>query len=181
MFDGRFHAAARFDVNPVSWRELARHAIAIRGPVLTSQDVWSDDVALGAYSHANLTAYWVGVTERLVQHRAEASTPAAAAWCVLGVSRLHHLLATGAMTSKSGAGRYALTAFGSQWRPIIAEALRARGFHGTVGLRRRSCGEMQGYDRLHGHGDRRWSGSGQRSRDHHQLGTGMGSWVLRRW
>jgi len=30
------------------------------------------------------------------------------------------------MTSKSGAGRHALVAFGSQWQPIIHEALRAR-------------------------------------------------------
>ena len=30
------------------------------------------------------------------------------------------------MTSKSGAGRYALAAFGPRWHPIIHEALRAR-------------------------------------------------------
>jgi hypothetical protein len=56
----------------------------------------------------------------------DASTAAVAAWCVLGVSRLHHLLATDAMTSKSGAGRHALTAFGPRWHPIMHEALRAR-------------------------------------------------------
>lgn len=42
------------------------------------------------------------------------------------MSRLHHLLATGALTSKSGAGRYALTAFGPRWQPIVREALRVR-------------------------------------------------------
>lgn len=126
MFDGRFYLAGRVDLNSVSWHELTRHAIAIRGPELTTRDVWTDDAALRAYSHANLTAYWAGVADALVNHPADASTPAAAAWCVLGISRLHHLLATGAMTSKGGAGRYALAAFGSRWRPIIAEALRAR-------------------------------------------------------
>jgi hypothetical protein len=30
------------------------------------------------------------------------------------------------MTSKSGAGRHALTVFGTQWHPIVHEALRAR-------------------------------------------------------
>jgi hypothetical protein len=126
MFDGSFRPAERCDVNPVSWHELARRAIVIRGPAVTEADVWTDDDALQAYSHRNLTSYWAGVGEQWRAHPDAAGTPAAAAWCVLGVSRLHHLLATGALTSKSGAGRYALTAFGPRWRPIVREALRAR-------------------------------------------------------
>jgi Domain of unknown function (DUF4111) len=126
MFDGSFRPAGRFDVNPVSWHELARRAIVIRGPVLTNADIWTDDDALLAYSHDNLTSYWAGVGQQLRAHPGAASAPGAAAWCVLGVSRLHHLLATGALTSKSGAGRYALTAFGPRWQPIVREALRAR-------------------------------------------------------
>jgi Domain of unknown function (DUF4111) len=126
MFAGTFDVASRLDVNPVSWHELARRGIVIRGPVLTGDDVWTDDAALRAFSHDNLTAYWAGVAGELAAHPTDASTPGAAAWCVLGVSRLHHLLATGALTSKSGAGHYALRAFEPQWRPIIAEALRAR-------------------------------------------------------
>jgi hypothetical protein len=126
MFDGLFRSAGRWDVNPVSWHELARRALVIRGPALTEAGVWTDDDALQAYSHSNLTSYWAGVGQKLREDPAAAATPQAAAWCVLGVSRLHHLLATGAMTSKSGAGRYALTAFGARWQPIVREALRAR-------------------------------------------------------
>jgi hypothetical protein len=126
MFDGSFRPAERCDVNPVSWHELARRAIVIRGPALTEADVWTDDDALQAYSHGNLTSYWAGVGEQLRARPDAAAAPRAAAWCVLGVSRLHHLLATGALTSKSGAGRYALSAFGPRWQPIVREALRAR-------------------------------------------------------
>jgi len=126
MFAGIFETARRSDVNPVSWHELARHGIVIRGSELIGRDIWTDDAALRAYSRGNLTSYWSGVAEALAARPAEAGTPAAAAWCVLGVSRLHHLLATGTLTSKSGAGRHALRAFGPQWHPIIAEALRAR-------------------------------------------------------
>jgi hypothetical protein len=126
MFEGTFHPAARFDVNPVSWHELAANGIAVRGPALTANHVWTDDAALRAFSHGNLTSYWCGVAEALASHPAEAGTPTAAAWCVLGVSRLHHLLDRGTMTSKCGAGRHALAAFGPRWHRIVREALRAR-------------------------------------------------------
>jgi hypothetical protein len=126
MFDGSFRPAGRSDVNPVSWHELARHGITIRGPELTEADVWTDDAALRAFSHGNLSSYWQGIADSLVSHPKEAGSPWAAAWCVLGISRLHHLLAMGTLTAKSAAGRYARTAFGPRWHPIIDEALRAR-------------------------------------------------------
>jgi len=133
MFDGAFKPGARNDVHPVSWHELARHGIAVRGPALSERDVWTDDVMLRAYSHGNLSSYWAGVADTLARHPGEeTSDPWIAAWCVLGVSRLHHLLATGTLTSKCGAGRYALTAFGEQWHRIIREALRARERPGDV-------------------------------------------------
>lgn len=126
MFGGVFHGAARSDINPVSWHELARHAVTVRGPDLTAADVWTDDAELRAFSRANLSSYWAHVADDLVSHPDGAAKPEAAAWCVLGVSRLHHVLATGSMTSKSGAGRHALAVYGQRWHPIIREALRAR-------------------------------------------------------
>jgi hypothetical protein len=126
MFEGSFRPAERFDVNPVSWHELARRGVTVRGPELTEETVWTDDAALRAFTHGNLSSYWARVADLAVEHSAEAAKPEVVAWCVLGVSRLHHLLATGTMTSKSGAGRYALAAFGPRWHPIIQEALRAR-------------------------------------------------------
>lgn len=133
MFNGAFEPSTRnCDMNLVSWHELARHGVTVRGPALTEQDVWTDDAALRAYSHGNLSSYWAGMADSLVKHPAEAAEPRAAAWSVLGVSRLHHLLATGRLTSKSGAGRYALTAFATKWHRIITEALRARERPGEV-------------------------------------------------
>jgi hypothetical protein len=126
MFGGSFCRAGRFEVNPVTWHELARYGVTVRGPELTAGDVWADDAVLRAFSYDNLSSYWARVADALVAEPTAAAKPESAAWCVLGVSRLHHLLATGSMTSKSGAGRHALVAFGSQWQPIIHEALRAR-------------------------------------------------------
>jgi len=45
---------------------------------------------------------------------------------VLGLPRLHHILARDALTSKSGAAAYALEEFGEAWRPLLAEALAYR-------------------------------------------------------
>jgi hypothetical protein len=124
--NGAFEAAGRLGVNPVAWHELARHAVTVRGPVLTEAEMWTDDDALRAFTHGNLVGYWAGVVDDLVKSPEDAAQEWAAEWCVLGVSRLHHLLATGSLTSKSGGGRYALTAFEPRWHPIIHEALRVR-------------------------------------------------------
>lgn len=126
IHEGRFGRAGRFEISPVTWHELAQHAITVRGPALAGPDVWTDGQVLWDFSHANLGSYWARVAEFLVATPERAALPDMTAWCVLGISRLHHLLATGAMTSKSGAGRYALAAFGPRWHPIIHEALRAR-------------------------------------------------------
>nr|WP_240943140.1 aminoglycoside adenylyltransferase domain-containing protein [Planosporangium thailandense] len=47
-------------------------------------------------------------------------------WAVLGVSRLHHTLATGGVISKTAAGEYARGRFDPRWHAIIDEALRIR-------------------------------------------------------
>ncbi len=123
---GLFHEAERLDVHPVTWHELAHHGVTVRGPELPEVEIWTDDAALRRYTHENLGSYWRGQADALAQFPAEAGKPDIAAWCVLGVSRLHHLLATGELTSKTGAGRYAVEAFGEPWRQIVTEALAVR-------------------------------------------------------
>ncbi|MER6304492.1 hypothetical protein [Streptomyces sp. NPDC001657] len=43
----------RQGLNPVTWHELAAHAVVLRGPQLTAADVWADRAALRAYCHTN--------------------------------------------------------------------------------------------------------------------------------
>lgn len=124
--EATFHPAGRFELDPVTWHELARHGISVRGPELTAADVWTDDAVLRSFTHANVSSYWAGIAAQLRSRAPQDLPPDATSWCVLGVSRLHHLLATGSMTSKSGAGRHALATFGERWHPIIREALRLR-------------------------------------------------------
>jgi hypothetical protein len=123
---GLFHDEARLDVNPVTWHELAGHGVTVRGPALEGVALWTDEAVLRAYTRDNLGTYWRGEADALARFPDEAGKPDVVAWCVLGVSRLHHLLATGEMTSKTAAGRYAARAFGDRWRPIVTEALAVR-------------------------------------------------------
>lgn len=117
---GYFHEEARLDVHPVTWHELARHGVTVRGPGLADVEIWTDDAALRRYTHDNLAGYWRETADSLARFPAEAGRPDLVSWCVLGVSRLHHLLTTGALTSKTGpaATPWAGSASGSgRWSP----------------------------------------------------------------
>jgi hypothetical protein len=121
-----FSRSGRFELSPVTWHGVARHSVAVRGPDPGSMGIHVDDDELRAYTRDNLATYWTDQLARVRANPAGASAPWASEWCVLGVARLHHVLATGAMTSKSGAGRYALTAFTAEWAPIVQDALTVR-------------------------------------------------------
>jgi hypothetical protein len=126
ILGGQWRDEGRFDVNPVTWHELAGHGVTVRGPELTGVEIWTDQQVLRAYTREDLATSWAETATSLRRFPDEAVRPDIAAWCVLGVSRLHHLLATDRLTSKDGAGRHAVEAFGPRWRPLVAEALAYR-------------------------------------------------------
>jgi hypothetical protein len=123
VLHGHFEGAARYDLSPVGWHELARHSVAVRGEL---PPVWTDDERLLAFTRDNLDTYWRQQAEALAKFPAEAAAADACAWCVLGVARLDHLLVTGAMTTKSAAGRWGLTHYDERWHRVLREALRVR-------------------------------------------------------
>lgn len=121
---GHFHRrSACFEANPVTWAIWRDHGIAIRGPAPETLDLSIDPAALIRFEHDNLGYYW---TDWVVTHWAGPADAALAAWGVLGVLRLAHVLATGRVASQTAAGRWALGHFASSWHPIIGEALAAR-------------------------------------------------------
>ncbi|WP_158684492.1 aminoglycoside adenylyltransferase domain-containing protein [Amycolatopsis orientalis] len=139
--ENRFAAAGRHGINPVTFCELASRGIALRGPGPSDVEVWADRAALRAFTVDNLRGYWRPWWEKnrriSALSLALGTSPWFPVWAVLGVSRLHHVLATGELTSKSGAGRYAAREFGARWQRIVAESLRLRtgGAEGQRGYR----------------------------------------------
>lgn len=113
----------------VAWHELARHGVAVTGPELSSLGIWTDLRVLHEHTATNLGAYWRNVAGQLAASsldEPEAQQDYACCWCVLGVARLHHLIVTGEMTTKSSAGRWGLSHYDERWHRVLREALRLR-------------------------------------------------------
>lgn len=116
--------------NPVTWQTLRQCGVAFRGLPLDHGSLWHDPARLDTWTRQNLESYWrpwLVRGERLAAHpELESLIDEATEWGVLGVTRLHYTLATGRVTSKHGAGEYALNAFEKRWHPIVEEAIRIR-------------------------------------------------------
>lgn len=113
------------DFNLVTWWVLKHHGIAILGPspqALSFSVNWDE---LVIQMHANLNTYWRSWTHtptRLVQ----LLTDYGIQWAVLGVLRLWYTFVEHNITSKTGAGKYALAHLPSRWHPLIQEAINLR-------------------------------------------------------
>ena len=128
--EGRFHANGQGLGDPVTWHTLARYGVVCHGPALSNVRIRADAEVLAAWTLQNLDDYWRPLLRR-------ASVPVnlwcaatlmsyGVVWIVLGLSRLHYTLATGALCSKEAAGEYALQAFPQRWRRVVHESLRIR-------------------------------------------------------
>ncbi|MEU8207886.1 aminoglycoside adenylyltransferase domain-containing protein [Micromonospora sp. NPDC049044] len=113
----------------VAWHELARHGVTVAGPQLSTLDIWTDTHVLKRYTVDNLDTYWRAISDQLAVSSADepgAELDYACCWCVLGVARLHHLIVTGRMTTKSGAAHWGLDYYDPRWHRVLREALRLR-------------------------------------------------------
>jgi Domain of unknown function (DUF4111) len=113
----------------VAWHELAWHGVTVTGPERSTLGIWTDRQVLHEHTVGNLDTYWRDVAAQLAASspdEPEADLDYACCWCVLGVARLHHLIHTGEMTTKSGAGRWGLTFYDERWHRVLREALRLR-------------------------------------------------------
>lgn len=110
----------------VAWHELAWHGVTVSGPPIGSLGIWTSTERLVDFTRGNVDTYWRGNAEALAAMPAEGAHEWACCWCVLGVARLHHLLVTGEMTTKSAAGRWGLGFYPARFHRVLREALRVR-------------------------------------------------------
>jgi hypothetical protein len=123
---GLFEPEAREDLNPVAWHELVQVGLTVRGTGLADLVVWTRQ-RLVELTRDNVDSHWRPNAEALEAMPREAEAGDTCCWCVPGVARLHHLLVAGALTTKSGAGRWALSYYEERFHRVVREALRVRG------------------------------------------------------
>lgn len=125
--EGNFEPSGNFALDPVTWHELVDHGVALRGPTLDKTMVWYDVAILRAWMLNNYQSYWLPWLKQY-QDAPDQVEPLnwPVTWGVLGVVRLHYTLVNGRITSKTGAGQYALETFDGRWQQIITDALNIR-------------------------------------------------------
>jgi hypothetical protein len=127
--DGALRPAGGYGpLNPVVWLQVTRRGRIFRGEPLA---VSADPGRVRAYNLDNLRSYWQAQFAAPIPDRFAGVDPATefdatmACWVVLGPPRLHYTLATGDVTSKSGAGRYLAGAF-PRYADLAGRAVAAR-------------------------------------------------------
>src|SRR5687768_10286454 len=132
----RVEASGDFAVNTLTGCILHRHVLPLRGPAKPL--VHHDDEMLRAWCRESLRNYW-GSYVRLARgygmDRLYSLSRDVTVWGVLGVTRPHATIRTGAMLSKTAAGAYALEALPSRWSAIVREALAGRSGSGPSSYR----------------------------------------------
>jgi hypothetical protein len=125
VHDGIFHSAGYHDINAVTWWILKHRGIAVYGPSPDQFDIQIDWERLLGNMHHNLNTYWAGFT-RNPRRMAWLLNDYGIQWAVLGVLRQFYTFRERAITSKVGAGGYALLHTPPQWHRLIQEAIDIR-------------------------------------------------------
>lgn len=126
--DNQFNPAGHFDSNPVTWWLLKNKGIAVRGDdpqMLTYTVDWN---ALLRYMHGNINGYWANFATdpmRMLRNLSDEGV----SWVVLGILRQYYTFRENDITSKIGAGEYAMKHVPAEWHDLIQDALDIRQGH----------------------------------------------------
>lgn len=122
---GVFYPEAYHDINSVTWWVLKNRGITLHGVAAQDLDFTVDMGLLVEQMYENLNTYW---RNYLIQPRRIATlwTDDGIEWMVLGVLRQYYTFRENDITSKTGAGEYALAHLPARWHQLIREALALR-------------------------------------------------------
>ncbi|WP_375276262.1 aminoglycoside adenylyltransferase domain-containing protein [Methylorubrum thiocyanatum] len=123
---GRFLASGCHERHPLTWSTLGANAATVRGPLCAGTGLWRGPSDLERWLLASIDERWGSWLVRDPADGAASLATDAVERTVLGMCRLHYILATGVVPSKSDAGLYGLITFQPEWHRIIDEALRIR-------------------------------------------------------
>lgn len=123
--DGQLDPITHFDLNEATWWVLKNRGIALRGPEPQDLGFRVDWSALIVAMHHNHNTYWAQFTTN-PRRMAYMLTNEGLQWAVLGVLRQLYSFKEQDITSKTGAGLYALQHLPSKWHGLIQEALNIR-------------------------------------------------------
>ena len=115
-----------FELNPVTWWILKKRAVTVFGPPAETLPYSVDSDWLLGWTRQNLNSFWASYTRR-PSRIAALLTDWGIEWTVLGVLRQFYTLREHDITSKTGAGQYALSCLPGRWHRLIQEAIRIRG------------------------------------------------------
>jgi predicted nucleotidyltransferase len=123
--DNQFNPAGQFDSNPVTWWVLKNKGVAVRGDDPQTLPYTVDWDALLTYMHSNMNSYWASFATnptRIVRNLSDEGV----AWTVLGILRQYYTFRENDITSKIGAGEYALQHVPAEWHNLVQDALDIR-------------------------------------------------------
>jgi hypothetical protein len=123
--DGKLHEQGYFEINSITWWVLKNHGIAIRGMEPQELPFTVDWDLLISKMKENLNSYWKSWTTRPDAFWVMLSDWGIQ-WTILGVLRQYYTFQENSITTKLGAGEYALNHLPQRWHPLIREAMDIR-------------------------------------------------------
>jgi Domain of unknown function (DUF4111)/Nucleotidyltransferase domain len=127
---GVLHFGPNWAPSILTWHELTEHGLHVYGPDLQHRAIARDEEMLRDWCLASIEKQWTPWWYRNAKLWSGSGIGSLGGWApasgVLGVTRIHYMLSTGRVTSKCGAGEWALTVCERQWRRLLEECLRIR-------------------------------------------------------
>jgi hypothetical protein len=128
---GKFQGLNKFETNSIDAYQIKKYGITIKGKEISKYSYNVDWDILIHNMVDNLNTYWVRWKNRCekfssIFYIGLLLNVSLVEWGVLGVSRLYYTFREKDITSKVGAGEYALKNVPQKWHKIINEAMRLR-------------------------------------------------------
>jgi hypothetical protein len=123
--DGLLQPGTKLEINGVDWWLLKKRGVTVKGLPAAELDFKVDWELLINNMRHNLNTYWLTFTYK-PNRMAWLFSNYGVQWAVLGVLRQYYTFKENDITSKTGAGEYALRHLLPKWQRLIQEAINIR-------------------------------------------------------